>query len=534
VVNRIVETRYGSLSGLEDEGIRVFRGIRYAAAPVGELRFRAPQQPAPHAGVFDAVNFGPIAPQADPIPGMSIPGDSMDSDEDCLSLNVWTPGLEDSARRPVMVFVHGGAFVGGGGTSQLYDGAALARVGDVVVVTLNYRLGALGFLGHEDLYDEKAEGFGNWGLLDQIAALEWVRDNISAFGGDPSQVTVFGESAGAISIGSLLGAPRAAGLFGRAIMQSGPPVAASADRASDIAVRLAKELGLSTVSHAALSEVPVRDLLAAQARVLAASDSAIGLTFEPVVDGGLLASQPARAIAAGSATGIDVLVGTNRDEFTLFALGVPGLMNVDEEGMVRRVRKSLRAAGMEERVDADKVIEAYRAARLERGDGVEPFQLFAAMASDWVFRIPAVRLAEAHARAGGRTWSYLFDWESPFAGGTLGSCHALELPFVFGSLRHPFISAFAGSDESALRLSEQIQRAWTGFARTGEPAIEGEPWPNYDAAQRETMILGPHTRAVSAPFEQERRFWEDVLGAFGEEEAQAADARSRIGQPAGT
>lgn len=528
----VVDTRYGKVSGTEDAGIHVFRGIRYAAPPVGDLRFRAPAPPAAHGGVLAATTFGPTAPQADPIPGMSIPGDLTAWDEDCLFLNVWSPGLDGA--RPVMVFVHGGAFVGGGGTSRLYDGAALARNGDVVVVTINYRLGALGFLAHEELYDEGSGGFGNWGLLDQVAALTWVRDNISAFGGDPGQVTLFGESAGAISVCNLLAAPRAAGLFGRAIAESGPPVAANAERASEITYRLAKELGLSGINRARLIDVPVRDLLAAQARVQSSSDNAIGLTFEPVVDGGLLPYQPAELIAAGCAKSVDLVLGTNRDEFTLFALGVPGLTNVDEDGMLRRVRKSLRSAGVADRVDAEAVVETYKAARVARGDGIEPFQLFAAMASDWVFRIPALRLAEAHAKSGGRTWAYLFDWESPFAGGTLGSCHALELPFVFGTLRNPFISAFAGADDAALHLSEQIQGAWTGFATTGDPLVNGLPWPRYDGTERWTMIFGRDTRPVRAPFEEERRFWDAMLGSFGEEEVLAAAARAQMRQPAGT
>jgi para-nitrobenzyl esterase len=535
VPNRIVDTTYGRVSGLEESGLLTFRGIRYASAPIGDLRFRPPAPPAPWDGVFEATEFGPIAPQADPIPGLAIPGDPMAWDEDCLFLNVWTPGADDAAR-PVMVFIHGGAFVGGGGTSQLYSGAGLTTGHDVVVVTINYRLGVLGFLADEALYDEVSGGFGNWGLLDQIAALEWVRDNIAGFGGDPSNVTIFGESAGAISVCNLLAVPRAAGLFRRAIAESGPAVAAGPDRAAEVAALLARELGLAAPTREALADVPVHDLLAAQARVISGFETAIGLAFEPVVDGGLLTCQPAQALAAGNGRDVDLIIGTNRDEFTLFALGVPGLNSIDEAGMLRRVRKSLRAAGMEGRVDPDDAVAAYRSAREARGTGTEPFELFAAMASDWVFRIPSLRLAEAHARNGGRTWSYLFDWESPFAGGTLGSCHALELPFVFGTLVNPFISAFSGADEQARELSATMQAAWTSFARDGEPTEAATPrgWPRYDAEDRWTMIFGPDTRPVQAPFEEERLFWDRALGSYGEEEIRAAGARARASQPAGT
>jgi para-nitrobenzyl esterase len=535
VPNGIVDTTYGKVKGFEEAGLFNFRGIRYARPPVGKLRFRPPAPPEAAGGVLEASEFGPIAPQADPIPGMSIPGDPMAWDEDCLFLNVWTPGLGDGPR-PVMVFIHGGAFVGGGGTSQLYSGASLAAGHDVVVVTINYRLGALGFLAHEALYDESSGGFGNWGLLDQIAALEWVRDNISGFGGDPSNVTIFGESAGAISVCNLLAAPRTAGLFKRAIAQSGPAVAAGPDRAAEVASLLARELGLSAPTREGLADVPAHELLAAQARVISGFETAIGLAFEPVEDGGLLTCQPAQAIAAGIGRDVDLVIGTNRDEFTLFALGVPGLNSIDEAGMLRRVRKSLRAAGMDGRVDPGEAVAAYRSARLARGSGTEPFELFAAMASDWVFRIPALRTAEAHARNGGRTWSYLFDWESPFAGGTLGSCHALELPFVFGTLTNPFISAFSGADEQARQLSASMQEAWTRFARVGEPTEATVPqrWPRYEPDERWTMIFGPDSRPVPAPFEEERLFWDGALGPYGEEETRAAGARARASQPAGT
>lgn len=507
----VVETRYGRIRGEEEDGLAVFRGIPYAAPPVGPLRWRLPQSPAPWSGTREASSFGPVAPQPDPAPGTFVPGDPTESDEDCLTLNVWTPAC-DEARRPVLVFVHGGGFVTGSGAGVMYRGERLARRG-VVVVTFNYRLGALGFLCHPELRSEG--GFGNWGLWDQVAALEWVRDHAAAFGGDPERVTVFGESAGAMSVCDLLGAPRARGLFRRAIAESGAAVAANSSSAQRVAEELARELGLPVPERAALERVPVAELVAAQ-QAVGARLGGLSLAFQPVVDGGLLPRHPADDIAAGGPRGVDLLIGTNRDEFRFFTLSLPEVLAVGDGDLPAVVDRYLRAAGLGDRVASSELIAAYRTARAARGESTEPGDLFVAMASDWVFRVPALRLAEAHARHGNRVYSYLFTWESPFAGGMLGSCHALELPFVFGTLRHPVIGVFAGSGEEALALSDAIQAAWVSFARSGDPsAPELGRWPRYEPVRRATMVLGARREVVEAPGEEERRFWEERLGRYG-------------------
>lgn len=516
----VVDTRYARIRGREEDGVRRFLGIRYAASPAGELRLRPPVPPERAAGVVEAGEFGPGAPQAGLVPGSGIPGDPDTWDEDCLFLNVWTPAAAP-ARRPVMVFVHGGGFVTGSGASLLYRGEHLARRG-VVVVTLNYRLGALGFLGHPDLAGEA--GCANWGLRDQVAALRWVQDNIAAFGGDPANVTVFGESAGAISVCSLIGAPAAAGLFRRAIVQSGPAVAISLEAAATVAELLLAELGIAGGGPAALRSVPLADLLAAQARVGSRFDGGAGLAFQPVVDGGLLPRHPADAVAAGASTGTDLLVGTNRDEFKFFAMTAPELVLLDEDGLAARVRRGLRSAGLERTISAEEAIGAYRAARTARGASTTPFELFAAMASDWLFRVPSIRLVEAHVAAGGRAHCYLFDWETPFAGGFLGACHALELPFVFGTLVDPAIGAFVGDGPEARALADAVQAAWVAYAGAGDPSTPpaGEaggaalgPWPEYEPAGRSTMMIGPRPGPVAAPLEEERRFWQAQLGRYG-------------------
>lgn len=510
----IVPTRSGQLRGVERDGVWQFLGVPYAAAPVGALRFRPAQAPEPWSGVRSAEQYGPVAPQP-PAGSGYIPNDPTGADEDCCSLNIYTSACDD-ARRPVMVFVHGGAFLGGTGASAMYRGLSLVRRG-VVLVTINYRLGALGFLAHPLLAGPGADGYGNWGLSDQIAALAWVRDHIVGFGGDPGRVTIFGESAGAMSVADLLGAPAASGLFQRAVMQSGAALATGTAQAATIAIELATELGLDEPSREALCAVPVDELLAAQARVSAGIDRGIGLPFQPVVDGGLLPRHPAVAIAAGQASAVEVLAGTNRDEFRFFAFSVPDLAVLDDEGLTGIIGAYLAGSGVgPERLAASEVVDAYRTARRERGAEVTTRELLEAIAGDWLFRLPAMRLLEAHHRAGGRGFAYLFDWESPFAGGALRSCHGLELPFVFGTWSHPVIGLFAGTGEGAARLSEAMGAAWTALAATGDPSCEetGE-WPCYAPPRRATMILGPDVHLEDAPFEGERSFFDGRLGRYG-------------------
>jgi para-nitrobenzyl esterase len=509
----VVDTRYGKVRGAEADGIWRFLGIRYTAPPVGDQRLRPPAEPEPWDGVADALEFGPNAPQPEPTLGSAVPGDPEACDEDCLFLNVWAPAGAEAL--PVMVFVHGGAFVSGAGSSLLYRGERLAGHG-VVLVTINYRLGALGFAGHPDLDAGDGAGCANWGLQDQVAALRWVRDNIAGFGGDPDNVTLFGESAGAISVCALLGAPAARGLFRHAIAESGPAVAISLEAAGGIAELLMAELGMAGASPAALRDVPVEALLAAQAAVGAHFEGGAGLAFQPAVDGGLLPRHPADAIAAGEAAGVDLMIGTNRDEFKFFAVVTPALAALDEEGLTDRVGRGLRSAGLDRLIPAGDAIAAYRAARSARGSATEPFELYSAMASDWLFRVPSMRLAEAQAAAGGRVYCYLFERESPFAGGVLGACHALELPFVFGTLVDPAVGLYSGNGLVELEFSEAMQSAWVSFARSGDPAGGAfYPWPTYEPSDRWTMLLGPLWGAVRAPLEAERSFWDPYLGRYG-------------------
>jgi para-nitrobenzyl esterase len=515
VPDPVVVTRYGPIRGREEDGLAVFRGVRYARPPVGPLRFRPPLPPARHDAIADAGEFGSIAVQPGAGPGSYVPGDPTLQGEDCLSLNVWTPAC-DARRRPVMAFIHGGAFLTGSGSGVMYRGERLAHRG-VVVVTLNYRLGVLGFLAHPLLTDSNSGGFANWGLLDQIAALHWVREHIAAFGGDPANVTLFGESAGSMSIADLLGAPRATGLFRRAILESGASAVLPVAPAARLAERVATLVGLREPSRSQLEKMPAEELLAAQISITNAVDQGMGMPFRPVVDGGLFARHPADEIAAGRADGIDLVIGTNRDEFKFFAFSDPTARELDDAGVAKLIERYLVGAGLGGQMPrVEDVLVAYREARVARGDPSTPFDLLCAMAGDWIFRVPALRLAEAHAARGAATYSYRFDWESPFAGGVLGACHGLELPFVFGTVHNPVIALFSGGDERAHRLADAMQSAWVAFAATGDPTcVEAGEWPRYTPDRRATMLFGATCSVQDAPDEQERRLWQDRLGRYG-------------------
>ncbi len=507
-----VETTSGKIEGVFRKGLYVFRGVPYAAPPVAKRRWLPPGPPEPWGGVRPAQEFAPNAPQAPVGIQLLEPQEKQPQSEDCLYLNIWTPGL-DGAKRPVMVWFHGGGFTTGAGSWLAYNGRILSTRGDVVIVTINYRLGVLGFLNLNEVTKGKIPATGNEGLLDQVFALEWVRNNISRFGGDPDNVTIFGESAGAMSVGILLAMPGARGLFHRAILQSGAANHVnSLEHAEKVAAIFLDILDIKPTDVEKLRSLSEQELLNAQAEIMARAidpKSAIGaLPLRPVVDGNVLPELPIHAIAGGSADNVPVLIGTNLDEWNIFTLLDTNLANLDEAQLLRRCQYLISGE------DAAGLIEAYRQARSQRNLPGTPAELFGAIQSDRIFRIPAIRLAEAHCRSQQPTYMYLFDWVSPIMNGFLGSCHALEIGFVFGTLD----DNFTGSGEEAQALSGKIQDAWTAFARHGNPSCEsmGE-WKLY-GERRATMILGKQCVLVEAPHDEERRAWEpfadSVLGSF--------------------
>jgi len=504
----VVETHAGRIRGREQAGLRVFRGVPYAEPPVGPRRLRVPEPVKPWTGVRDALCRGPAAPQNGGLVSRLLGIDDIHTDEDCLTLDVWAPAGDPSGRgRPVMVWIHGGSFTMGTGAEPVYDGSGLARRGDVVVVTINYRLGALGWLALPELAREEGGALGNLGLLDQIEALRFVRENAAAFGGDSDNVTVFGESAGAMSIGTLLAVPAARGLFQRAILQSGAAhnAAPEAD-AVEVAERFMKELGLAPGDVPGLRRAGVQAILEAQAKVLAVRGLAHrGLPFQPTVEGRHVPQPPAEALARGEGAAVPLLLGTNVDEWKLFGLADPKAQALDEAGLLRRYERIFPGD------HGQRLVAGYRHARAGRAS-VEPRELWFAMESDRYFRLPAIRLAESQVRRGLACWKYLFTWASPALDGALGSCHALEIPFVFGLGEQSPLSHFVGEREAAGRLSGRMQAAWLAFARQGSPVSQDlPPWPGYDAERRATMVLGPDCRIESDPLGHERTLWEGLV-----------------------
>ena len=500
----IVETRYGKVEGTSNNGVHGFRGIPFAAPPVGERRWLPPEPPEPWSGVRDAKDWGKQAWQAasggeGPLKFVFNAANAEKRDEDCLVLNVWTRGLDD-ARRPVVVWIHGGGFSGGTGGTPVYDGEILSRRGDVVVVTINYRIGPLGFLNLNGATGGRIPSTGNEGLLDQVEALKWIRDNISVFGGDPGNVSVLGESAGAMSVGALLALAPARGLFHRAMPISGAAsTATTLDRAEAVGEGIVRKLGLSGTDD-------VDKLIALHPQELL--DGAMGfrlpdggMSFQPVIDGTNLPEFPLDAIKGGAADGIPILVGTQRDEWRLFTVRSPALAGLDEAGLLTEVSKNVE--------DAQAVIDGYRQILNDRGHPSNPVSILAAIETGRKMRMPSIALAEAMAARGQPAYQYVVTAESPWDGGILRSSHAIFIGFLFGTHDYSDESAeFFGRGEAADTLSAHLQDAVVNLARTGNPRTEAlADWVAYDTQTRSTAIFGHPVEVASAPFDEERVLW---------------------------
>ena len=491
----LVQTTQGPVTGIDDGDVQIFKGIPYAEAPVGPLRWRPPVARTPWPEPRACAHAGPFAPQnQSPLEGL-LGGGAPPIGEDCLSLNVWTPAADD-ARRPVLFWIHGGAFVTGSGATPWYDGSAFATQHDVVVVTINYRLGALGFLHLGDI-DPAYEGSGNLGVLDQAFALRWVSENIAAFGGDPDNVTIFGESAGAMSVGTQLGLPASKGLFRRAIAQSGAAGHVHSRESGTAAARaFLAEVGVAEDELHRLHDLPLEEILRAQDVVNAQRGdvAGAGLPYMPCTDGVTLPVPPQDAVAAGSAAGVDLLIGTNLDEMTLFTIADASLASLDDAGLVKRF-------GL---LFGDRAAEAVETYRKDRGDASNG-ALWNAALSDRVFRAPAARLADAHARHG-TAYTYLFTWASTAFDGRLGSTHALEIPFVFDNLDATGVAFLTGDTTDEMRaLASWMHGSWASFARTGDP---GPGWQRWDPATRPTMVIAGDRQEVELdPAGHELALW---------------------------
>ena len=501
----VVSTAQGKLSGALAKDVAVFRGVPYAAPPLGALRW-AP--PAPHpgwAGTRDATKDGPAPPQ---LPSrlervMGRVDFANGQGEDCLTLTISAPWPAAGGRRPVMVFFHGGAWMSGAGSLSLYGGAELARGDDVVVVGVNYRLGALGYLHVPEL---PASGSGaNFGLLDHVAALAWVRENIAGFGGDPANVTVFGQSAGGGSIATLMEMPDAVKLFRRAILQSAAVMPhQTPEAARRVTDAVLKALGLDRGRIAGLRDVPVAKLLDAQRAAMMAVGKPTDPTpvYRMVRDEAVLKHDPPAGVAAGIAAGIDVMIGTTRDEVHAFFINNDAVANIDRAGMANALKA---AAGAR----AEAVVEAYA----KRLPGASAPALFAALQTDAMFRLPSLRFAEAQEKYA-RAWLYRFDWR-PAPDAPYGAAHCIELPFVFGNFADWDAAPvpptmLEGGDRAAMtRLSRQMVAAWAAFAHGGDPNHAGMPkWEPWTRASRRSLIFDAESRAATNVDDEIEAVWQ--------------------------
>lgn len=488
----VVRTAAGVVRGIREGDLAVFRGIPFAEPPVGELRFAAPRAVRGWDGEREAIAYGPPPPQAG-VFGMDALSEEAPG-EDWLTVNVWSPDLGAGAGLPVMVWIQGGAYVIGMSGLPEYDGGRLAREGGVVVVTFNYRVGIEGFA--------QIEGApANRGLLDQVAALEWVRDNIRGFGGDPDRVTVFGQSAGGGSVAALLAMDRARGLFRRAVAQSVQGTYFSPALAADVTAACAAELSLRPTAAELSTVDPTRlsatgDAVTAKIAQWAERWGRPGhrtIPFAPVVDGDVLPTTPWRALAEGAARDIELIAGHARDEHRLFGV---------IDGTLGQVTEEQAASALEIFAPDPDGPRRYRDALPDAG----PNELYELVHADWVFRMPSLHLAEAQVQGGGRAHLYELTWSAPGMGGVLGACHGLDVPLVFGNLAHGQTAALLGEGPSpeAESLSARIRGAWTAFATHGDPG-----WPAYDTAQRLTQLFDTQPTVAADPEKISRLLWQD-------------------------
>jgi para-nitrobenzyl esterase len=504
----VVETDAGRIRGLTSAGVHVFKAIPYGAPTSGANRFMPPRKPQPWSGVRETTAFAGRAPQAaanPQRPELAAPWGPVDTTaehENCLDLHVWTPGL-DGARRPVMVWLHGGAFSWGSANSPRYDGTNLARRHDVVVVEVNHRLNIFGHLDLSAAGGERFAQSGNVGVLDLVHALQWVRDHAGRFGGDPGNVTIFGQSGGGGKVSALLAMPAARGLFHKAIVQSGSAVRfAERERTTRLADAVLKQLGLKADQLDALQALPMQKLqgvvAAAQATLPRPRLPLIDrYNFGPVVDGKVMPQHPFDPSAPAISDDVPVLVGDTKDEAAIYLAPDDAVWSrtIGEDDLARRMGALAGAA-------AGELLAVYK--RLYSGASPSDRLITAQTAA--TFGVRSIMLASAKAKRGkAPVWAYDFAWETPAFGGRLKACHSVELPFVFDTLH---VIGEQHRKPGAQALADRVSRTWATFARTGKC-----DWPTYDTARRTTMVFDDTCRTVDDPDGEARPLWEKVATA---------------------
>ncbi|MHB8530710.1 MAG: carboxylesterase/lipase family protein [Caulobacteraceae bacterium] len=494
----VVSRSNGPVRGYREGGLEIFKGLRYAAPPLRALRFQPPRGPDPWTVPTDAVGLGAPAIQVGLAPGETTGGRSAGdppapgqpgTDEDCLFINIWTPAV-DAAMRPVMVWLHGGGFANGSGGAAMYDGAALSRRGDVVMVTVNHRLNVFGYLHLGELGGHPASGQA--GMLDIVLVLQWVRDNIAAFGGDPANVTIFGESGGGAKVAMLQAMPAAAGLFHKAIIQSGPGLRAiPREEATDRARRFLAAVGVETGDLVKLDSLSAREIQTASDG-LGADSPMRG--FSPCVDGIALPRHPFDPDAPAISADVPVMIGTNKDEATLFIRGDPRFGSFTEEDLLRRAKAMVGDK-------AEALIRALRALF----PGYTPTHLNCQVQTASMMWANSLALAQRkHDQKAAPVYMYMLAWETPVARGELKCPHALEIPLVFDNVEAA--RNFVGRGEAPQILADQMAPAWLAFARAGDPNGPGLPsWPTYDRQSRATMIFDLQSRIEHDPWAEVRK-----------------------------
>jgi para-nitrobenzyl esterase len=494
----IVDTSFGKIQGYKENGIEIFKGIPYAEPPIGDLRFSEPKPKKKWQGVKDTIKCGPMAPQHEPEdPRIHLP-----ESEDCLYLNVWTPAVDDK-KRPVLVWIHGGGYLNGTGARPRTDGTALTTKGDVVVVSFNYRLGVLGFLFLPGIPP-------NLGMQDQVAALQWVQENIEKFGGDANNITIFGESAGGMSVGILLVIPSSKGLFHKAIMSSGAanPRDYNNSRSREGAEKLISKLGIGIENIEDLKKVPLKRLISLQKRIVGGIFNVKGNPFWPFIDGDYIPEQPIETIRKGNNHQVPLIIGYNENELGFISEQLTNSDEIKRELILKFTRSQIKSNDIDDHV-MNQLINVYRV-ELEKKYPDNEFLYWDAILSDTMFKIPIIRQLEAHTNHQSNVYTYIFSYNSPRFGFAL---HVFEIPFVFNTLdKKDLIEGAIKVDEESKALAKMVMNTWVNFARTGNPNNEGIPkWPTYDLEKRFTMILSINPKLIETTEDPLRKIWDGIL-----------------------
>ena len=497
-LTKIIETKSGKIRGYIDDGLEIYKGIPYAEAPIGDLRFREPHPKKNWDGVKDCIKFGSIAPQHQ----QDDPKLNLEENEDCLYLNVWTPG-SDNYKRPVMVWIHGGGFFIGTGSRPRSDGTRLAAYGDIVVVSFNYRIGALGFLNLPEIPP-------NLGIQDQVAALKWVNNNIELFGGDPDNVTIFGESAGGQSVLILLAIPSAQDLFHQAIVQSGSanPLNFVPKKSREGALKFIKKLNIDVNNVGQLREIALEKILKTQKKMVGDLLNLDKSPFWPFLDGRIIPEQPIEIFFKGNNQKIPLMIGYNENELGFLSNLLKESGNVKRKVILTFVKSNIKNIGIKDDV-LNKLIETYKL-ELKKSYSDNPFLYWDGILSDSMFKIPIIRVLEALVNHQSNIYCYMFSYKSPKFGFAL---HTFEIPFVFDTIdKFDVAEGAVEFSEDSRRLTKIMMDTWLAFARTGRPDNDKIPsWPSYDLDKGAIMKLSINPEVMETNKNPLFKIWEGIL-----------------------